>query len=248
MPNYNPWEIDWSTLGRDMATSSRTSRPEFEYIHSHDYNPDSFNFHKMRPEEEELYFGAEIEVDCGGRKDKNAEEVVKILGDQNVYIKHDGSLSDGFEIVTHPATLFYHQNMDYKRAFDFLVKQGYRAHNTTTCGLHIHFNRSYFGKDKLHQDMCISKLLYVFEKFYKEIELIARRKHNDYARRYYLENNDTVFDMYTKAKNANKYGAINLKHEDTIEIRIFKGTLNVETFLITLQFVRNIIKLSLIHI
>lgn len=91
--------------------------------------------------------------------------------------------------------------------------------------------------------MCISKLLYVFEKFYKEIELIARRKHNDYARRYYLENNDTVFDMYTKAKNANKYGAINLKHEDTIEIRIFKGTLNVETFLITLQFVRNIIKI-----
>lgn len=44
-------------------------------------------------------------------------------------------------------------------------------------------------------------------------------------------------DLYAKSRESDKYGAINLKHKNTIEIRIFKGTLNVDTFYSTLEFV-----------
>ena len=30
--------------------------------------------------------------------------------EENIYIKEDGSLSDGFEIVSYPMTLYYHKN------------------------------------------------------------------------------------------------------------------------------------------
>ena len=243
-PTYSPASLpDWSTVFSSWEDDSDDKENETEYIQEYNYIPKAFNFHKTNQSEEDLFLGAEIEVDCGGKNHDVAKEIIDILGDQNVYCKHDGSLDSGFEIVTHPATLYYHQSLDYKRAFSYLVKLGYRAHDVNTCGLHVHFNKSFFGKDKLHQDMNISKLLYIFEKFYQQVELIARRKHNDYAKRYYMEENETVFDMYSKAKSANKYGAINLKHDDTVEIRIFKGTLNYDTFMITLQFVRNIAKI-----
>lgn len=41
------------------------------------------------------------------------EELLSIAnaeGQDHLYIKHDGSLDDGFELVTHPMTLDYHLN------------------------------------------------------------------------------------------------------------------------------------------
>ena len=58
------------------------------------------------------YFGVELEVDEGGESDSNAERVLDIAnsGRELIYCKHDGSLNDGFEIVTHPMTLDFHEN------------------------------------------------------------------------------------------------------------------------------------------
>ena len=58
------------------------------------------------------YFGVELEVDGAGEDNDNAAEVMSIAngnGIENLYCKHDGSLDDGFEMVTHPMTLAYHQ-------------------------------------------------------------------------------------------------------------------------------------------
>lgn len=50
--------------------------------------------------------------------------------------------------------------------------------------------------------------------------------------------------MYAKSQSSDKYGAINLKHKDTIEMRIFKGTLNYNTFIRTLEFVSVFAKIA----
>ena len=57
------------------------------------------------------YLGVELEIDSGGESNVNAEELLQIAntGEERAYCKHDGSLEDGFEIVTHPMTLAYHQ-------------------------------------------------------------------------------------------------------------------------------------------
>jgi len=236
-------DIDYAVVPNNYTgTFTCSSQVEFKYIKGHDYNPPAFNFHKLN-NEEELYLGIELEVDKGGKNDDNANKVIKCLGEQNVYCKHDGSLTDGFEIVTHPCTLEYHKNMSYENTFNELSKLGYRSHDISTCGLHIHFNRNYFAKDKLTQDLCISKLLYLFEKFWDKVVIIARRDSNGYARRFFMNEDETILDMYAKSKNSDKYGVINLQHKNTVEIRIFKGTLNYRTFIATLEFVKTIVEI-----
>ena len=223
-----------SYWGCDMNTNDFKPR----YIRSYNYIPDEFVFHRIR-DEEELYLGVELEIDEGGEDENNAKCVYEFMNSdaEHIYCKHDGSLSDGFEIVTHPCTLDYHKQLKYRELFLSLVDKGYRSHDTTTCGMHVHINRTYFGKDKLTQDLCIGKLLYIYEKYWDKVELISRRKSNGYARRFLLEENETLLDLYAKSKESNKYGAINLKHKDTVEVRIFKGTLNCGTFISTLEFV-----------
>ena len=60
------------------------------------------------------YFGVELEIDGAGEYDDNARELMEIAnkaGTENLYCKHDGSLDEGFELVTHPMTLEYHLNI-----------------------------------------------------------------------------------------------------------------------------------------
>lgn len=229
-----------NTVGNFATTTS--SSKQLHYIKQHNYIPE-FKFHKLS-NKDKLFIGAEIEIDCGGKSDDVAKEVIDSIGKDNVYCKHDGSLSNGFEIVTHPATLEYHKTLPYESTFKMLTDKGYKSHNTTTCGLHIHVDRNYLGIDKLTQDLSISKLLYLFEKFWDKIVLVARRDSNYYASRFYLGENETPLDMYAKSKNASKYGAINLCHQNTVEIRIYKGTLNYNTFINTLEFTKVMVNLA----
>ena len=90
------------------------------------------------------YFGVELEIDSGGESNVNAEELLQIAntGEERACCKHDGSLEDGFEIVTHPMTLAYHQeSMPWAELLRKAAELGYLSHKAHTCGLHVHVNR-----------------------------------------------------------------------------------------------------------
>lgn len=237
----------YSGIGRIYSTSTveSLSNHSSTIIKSYNYVPKKFLLHHVN-DEEKLYLGVELEIDSGGENEDNARYVCDVMNtnNENIYCKHDGSLINGFEIVSHPCTLDYHKTLKYEEIFEWLVKQKYRSHDTSTCGMHVHINRDYFGVDKLTQDLCIGKLLYLCEKHWEMVELIARRTSNRYARRFLLEENETIIDLYAKSQSSDKYGAINLKHKDTIEMRIFKGTLNYNTFIRTLEFVSVFAKIA----
>lgn len=57
------------------------------------------------------FFGVELEIDEAGESSSNAGELMQIANRkvEHIYCKHDGSLEDGFEIVTHPMSLEYHE-------------------------------------------------------------------------------------------------------------------------------------------
>ena len=110
------------------------------------------------------YFGVELEVDEGGE----SERVLDIAnsGRELIYCKHDGSLNDGFEIVTHPMTLDFHENnMPWAEIMEEAKKMGYLSHQADTCGLHVHVNRTTFGNTENEQEAAIARVLYFFEKF-----------------------------------------------------------------------------------
>ena len=192
------------------------------------------------------YFGVELEIDGAGKDDENAHKIKDQTNyrEEHIYCKSDGSLDDGFEIVTHPMTLDYHMNsMDWADVMHEAVRLGYRSHMTSTCGLHIHVNRDAFGETHEEQERIIERILYFTELHWNELFVFSRRSAysmNRWAARYGIEK--TGKEILDKAKKGNtgRYAAINLCPVHTIEFRLFRGTLKLNTLLATLQLVNKI--------
>ena len=66
------------------------------------------------------------------------------------------------------------------------------------------------------------------------------KKYFDKERTEKLTDPEIQKELLDTAKNSERYYAVNLQNEDTVEFRIFRGTLNYNTFLATLQFVYNL--------
>ena len=204
-------------------------------IHEYDYKP-SPNFYGSG----KRYLGVELEVDGGGEDEYNAEQVLEILGNY-AYCKHDGSLDEGFEIVSHPATLEHHMySIDWEGALKELKELDYTSHDAGTCGIHVHMNRDGFGDTGEEQDLGIAKLLYFFERHWDKIVKFSRRtpsQLDQWASRYLSGTPECPEDILDYAKNdMSRYRCVNLCNYSTVELRVFRGSLVYETFMATLQF------------
>jgi hypothetical protein len=215
-------------------------------IKSYNYKPEPIFYGDSK-----FYFGVELEVDKGGEDSENAREILDIGNreEEHIYCKHDGSLYEGFEIVSHPLTLGYHRNnMPWREIFDKAVELEYRSHNTDSCGLHFHVGRAAFGEDEVARDAAIGRVVYFVEKHWSELVKFSRRKEanlNRWAARYATISN-TSKETYAKAKGKcmGRYVAVNLTNYETIEFRMFRGTLRYKTFIATLELVAHICKLA----
>ena len=222
---------------------------EGSFIKQYSYKPEPIF---LGDSTDNLYLGIELEVDLG----ENKNNVAKTLSSYDeLYLKQDGSLScAGFEIVSHPATLDYHTNsMNWTEIMKICTDNHYHSHYTETCGLHIHLSRKFMGKTENEQDLNIAKLILLFDKWWdKYIVPFSRRNFTTLERwaskpDMSYDNSDTEQSIINKMKTCKNYGryqAINLQNLHTIEFRIFRGTLNINTFLASLQFVVTISKFA----
>lgn len=201
----------------------------------HCYNK-HLQFLKSDKDAKPLYIGLELEIDGGGERNSNAATAMDIMNtDETMFIhcSHDGSLSDGFEIITQPATLEYHEEMreKYKKLFKEMVRLGYRSHGTSTCGLHYHIDRGFFdGED----ETAAFKILYLVEKFWDEMTIFSRRDYRSlerYAKKVGGDLDDFLCDFNKSNDHDGHYYAVNVSNENTIELRMFRGTMNLNTFL-----------------
>jgi len=213
-------------------------------IHSYSYSPERWFYHGHYARH--LLLGVELEVDLGGEDEDKAAEVLRIMNgseysERNVYIKHDGSLDNGFEIVSQPATVWYHlRKIPWEKAFQYLIDSGYRSHDTVTCGLHIHFNCIFLGNSEKEFVEAEGRLLSFFEENWERIVRFSRRKERQ-IERYCKRYGHTDIRMAYEDNNDSRYYAINFQNSTTDEIRIFRGTLNYSTFSATLLFVHNLV-------
>jgi len=216
----------------------------------HRYYP-RIKFYGDAKGDSEPYMGFELEVDFGGESSCNVAEIMPVINkaDSNeifAYCSHDGSLQDGFEIITQPATLRYHQSIKgiYNDVAQKLKAMGYSSHDTTTCGFHVHVNRDFFEEK---EKVAIERIILLTEKFWNEICIFARRPERRLER--YAKKRPTSISIDEYMERADKSGehdyhyyAVNIANANTIEFRMFKGTLNVNTIMVTLQLVENICK------
>lgn len=218
-----------------------------DIIHGYEHTrPDVF--YKMSDEPEtERYFGIELEIGGGGdRNYKVAQKVVDNI-DGLVECKYDGSISNGFEIVTMPMTFKKHLSFmdEWADFMDYAKDNGFESNEDVNCGLHVHVSRKALGSNRDKRNDNIDKILYIFEGFWDEVESFSRRSQDqiaDWCKRYLTEREKvTKKKIKDKKDNGDRYMAVNLTNNPTVEFRIFNGTLNVEEFYAALEFVNRIV-------
>lgn len=213
---------------------------------------------KLRPifhGEGPLFFGIEQEIDKGSKAGKTAEEIMGALGEEALYIETDGSLGDtGLELVYHPRTWgSWKEYRDRLETVKNIAREHeYLAHETDTCGLHIHASRNAIQSDA-HPNIeaNIGKIMLLYENSYKDFVKFSRRKErslNEWAAR-----NPLYFDSYARgesyyaaaAETGNRYMAVNIQNSPTVEFRFFRGTLLPDTILASIGLCYNIIQLAI---
>lgn len=143
------------------------SNSHSEYISDHDYVP-NYMFHNDNGRKSsqqvtigsmpKIYFGIEIETEAISDEayPDDGAELISNLCQGLVYCKADGSLNNGFEIVTHPMSFGFVKNHtdNLWDGLNKLRRKGFRAWTTSTCGLHIHISRNAFlNEAHLHKFM-----------------------------------------------------------------------------------------------
>ena len=222
---------------------------EIEYATILDYsykpNPDFYHTQEDFAHGTPLYMGVELEVDKGKNPEKLAEELQDNVPE--IYCKHDGSLDDGVEIVSHPCTLAYHMNeLNWEWIRKKCCEYGFTSHDAGTCGLHVHVNRNFFGNTQTEIDLNIAKAVLLVNRFWESHMIPFSRRTEEQLNHWASKNEITLEDDDNDATLASKardlrskgrYYAVNLRNANTIEFRLFRGTLKASTFNATLQFV-----------
>ena len=219
-------------------------------IHDYSYRPDAI-FHSTN-KDERLFFGIEIEVEAKDDLRESAEYAHQLESLDLAYLKHDGSLSNGFEIVTHPMShdFFKNEAGDFFRVIEGLRTQAgirVKSWDTRTCGLHIHISRTGFSGGA-HQHRFLN-LVYSNPDFYSTLagrtsdqwakftDIIKR----EYARDregdripepeggYKIDTIRTFKHKLDNERNSDRYSAVNTLNRETLEMRIFRGSVNGDT-------------------
>lgn len=223
-----------------------------DIINDYDYEP----YIEFYGDRDDLHLGIELEIDGAGESHDNALMVMAPLW-REAYCMHDGSLNEGFEIATMPMTLDYAESIKDRFVDSMGIARllGYNSHNTNTCGLHIHFDRSFFGRDYRTQNTKASYLAIIMERNWEKFVQFSRRNYSRLDN--WAKKMDLVQDIYAddddddaqskfsrKYGNGEKYIALNTSHSNTYELRIFRGTLKTETLFATMQFVDNLVRVA----
>jgi hypothetical protein len=236
-------------------------------VYEYDYIPSRWHRHGWTRNENT--YGVEAEMECEGCFSTVADGLTQFSNNERLFImKEDGSLNEGFEVVTHPCTLDFHRKeFPWKRICRSAVGNGARAHMTGTCGIHIHVNKSALNYT---QTIKLGMFVYYHE---DEIKMIARRGSCSYSvflkdfhavemneprptagncncvecdnelkrrvRRWERTNGKKIRQrkLTSIPDGYEKYDAVNFEHRDTIELRMFKGSLKYTTILASIEFV-----------
>lgn len=214
-------------------------------IHSFDFRPrGGFTFHGS--DANGLYLGFELEVESNGDRytyDRMAAQARHTLEDRTNrgYLKSDGSLNYGFEIVSQPHTLEeLQQNFPWDVVLE-LQKEGFRSWDTDTCGFHVHVSRKAFGWDvsKRQQEGRVEahalrfiKLIYDNERY---VRRIAGRSSDRWAS--FCDRKRLMPKVKEGRQGNDRYSAVNVANLHTFEVRVFKGTMRVDRIKAYLEFV-----------
>ena len=232
-------EGNLSTLCRDCYEIIRDS----ELIHVHSWIPSRFKLTLGRNErrhQDTLFYGTELEINVQGNISKHAKEFhkwLKVAGLADLfYFKRDGSVGNGYEIVTHPMTVKARNELvNWREVLGYLKNTGASSEESGQCGLHIHASRNGITPRE------IGKLKYFFFANRMAIHKLSRRRNYNYCK---IENyrvsspwGDSTKYLTSYPDQGDRYVCVNVHTgKPTVEFRVMRGTLDYERMTAYFQF------------
>lgn len=246
--------------GEDQGIYGYHSGPDLRKIASPEYD-------KRKPR---VLLGMELEVENvdgeGDECEDNetiARSIYKSVGKVvKGYMKceRDGSLDNGFEIITAPTGLDIHAKAIKAMLSAEHIEQVH-SHTTDTCGLHVHvckagmtvlhaaklqqFINSVANKDLVR---CVARRYQTSGSGYAKITDLDWIKHMGRVAGPYIRNarqqkkegwGNGLFhhDSWTNGNFVeDRYSALNFRNDHTVEFRLFRGTLKYESIMACLEF------------
>lgn len=245
--DYDAEEVDGNWLCPDCAESRHNAMdsPELQsYGHTYVnkfYNAGGF---KDYCERKGLYLGVELETvadDSPGALATHIVEAAQKYGAACVECKRDSSLGEyGVEIASQPGTPAWHMGGLWADIIAACVEDGALSHDTGTCGLHIHASRKFFN-DSGRGAYVLDRLFQRFARQWVRFSRRSAREIDQWARMgsggmtgYRGESTREKIDSWENEK-CSRYQCVNTQNYNTIEIRLWRGTLSLGTLYATIE-------------
>lgn len=180
------------------------------------------------------HIGVELEVERATRS-RSRDELAGVLQaaanreGRRLWAEMDGSLGDGFELISEPMGLDAHREM-WPVVLTSDAVRSLRSHSTSTCGLHVHISRRGLTR---HQLARVNRLLALPEAsvFF---QAVARRWESGYgcAKHTGFSGEREVAMLSTPS---GRYEALNLTGSRTVEFRLWRGSLLPQAVLASVE-------------
>ncbi len=214
-----------------------------ECYHEHSYEYKS-RFLDNRSRTKNPHIGFELEVQCNNSSYDKYDchgELNKYFNDteQRFCYENDCSIGYGFECISRPADIKYWVDnfASLEKGCRKIARMGCCSHNGGRCGLHVHIDRNYFGTSRICRELAEAKMLWIFEKHWDNMVRFSRRRNFEYCERL-NKGSRTIPEIikYNKSAACGHYTAVNVGNSNTIELRLWRGSLRPETIKATLKF------------
>ncbi len=239
----NEVTLDMRSIPYDFTWNDDTDRYEHDNYEDRsnwvigDYHENRRNYEPVKSawtDKNKRFFGVELEVEVVQNNERNKKALairdyvndLDLNTDLPVVFERDGSLNNGFEIISQPFGLDNHRKL-WEWTKDTTITRGLRSHLTDTCGLHVHVNR-----DSLTNLTIARAVYFVNHQANKHlISTIARRYNAGYCKA-----KSKKLSTSHRSDMAERYEMINITNSKTIEFRIFRGSLKYEAIIAAIEF------------
>lgn len=198
--------------------------------------------------EDDKYLGIEWEAMDGGEDDDNASKIC--FKHPELYCKHDGSLDDGIETVTHPCSVKYHLNeLGWDKVMATSRNLGYDTPDGS--GIHVHVSKTFWGDTPER----IANMIRWTDTHRESLCVFADRDEDDmdhWAQPYF--DADETIDLYSRyslaymyrqyKRQTHHYAGVNLSNTNTVELRFFHSTMYSARMKSIIEFVDVLTDLS----
>lgn len=209
------------------------------YIHSYKSCDRNLRMPEKFERATKFQCGLEVEVEFGYDREDTAEYLAENYSnnERNFILEEDGSLSDGFEMVTSPFIFNGELPNWLSKSLDYIENETDK--NFEHSGGHIHIDRNSFVNRE-----SIQLFTYLFNEYDVYIAKLSGR--DDISPDYAQSQKgafESVLDVHTTGNNwCSRYVYVNRQNARTVEVRIFKGCTDKDIIVKRLNLLKNMVE------